>query len=300
MRSTSSRARRALLQLTPVIVVATLVGIAASQSGGSGEGRTRKRDGLTGAVRIDGAAAMRNLVDRAAQRFQRRHPDVRVTVGASGDESAIALFCAGEVDVAAVARRLDRAERRACRSSGNTYAEVAVAREEIAVVVSEQNGFADSLSLGQVRAIWRRLTPAMTWADLDPRLPAVPVEAVGWKPDSPPATLLAQGLFGPVDPLLRDDYQVADDSKQLAEIVASSPHAIGYLPLTQVKPGSGVRPVRVLSRTLYLDVSADSLKQPEARRFVREYVSDPPADRASDGAVAVRFSHRLYRKFTRP
>ena len=300
MRITPPRARRALLQLAPVIVIATLVGIAAAESGGRGEGRPRKRDGLTGAIRIDGAGAMRNLVDRAAETFERRHPAVRVTVGASGDESAIGLFCAGEVDVAAVARRLDRAERRACHTSGTTYSEIEVARAGIAVVVSERNRFVDHLTLDQIRALWRRTLPAMTWAEVNPRMPDVEVEPVGWRPDSPPATLLAQALFGPVDPLARDDYEVADDSKELTKAVGASPNAIGYLPLTQLKPGSGVRPVGVLPRSLYLDVSADSLSEPEARRFVREYLSDSPAIHASDGAVAVSPSHRVHRKFTRP
>jgi phosphate transport system substrate-binding protein len=299
MRRTSYRARRTLLELTPVIVVATLLGIAASDSGGTDK-RSRKRDGLTGAVRIDGAAAMRNIVDRAAQRFHGRHPGVRVTVGASGDESAIGLFCVGEVDLAAVARRLDPAERRDCRASGTRYAEIEVARAGIALVVSEQNRFADQLSADQVKAIWRRTIPAERWADVDPRYPAAPIEPVGWKPDSPPATLLAQALFGPVDPLMRDDYEVIADSKELTSAVASSPNAIGFLPLTQVQSGLGVRTLRVVPRSLYLDVSEASLRRPEARRFVREYVDEPASIHASDGAVAVDPSHRIYRKFTRP
>ena len=57
MPRTSPRARRALLQLAPVIVVATLVGIAASDTGGTGDGRVRKGDGLSGAVSVDGANA---------------------------------------------------------------------------------------------------------------------------------------------------------------------------------------------------------------------------------------------------
>jgi phosphate transport system substrate-binding protein len=277
-------ARRTLLQLAPLLVVATLVGIAASEGGGNGEGRIRKRDGLTGAVRIDGAAAMRDVVDRAAQRFQRRHPDVRVTVGASGDQSAIALFCADEVDVAAVARRPDRAERRACRTSGTRYSEIQVAREDIALVVSEQNLFVNSLSLDQVREIWRRPAPPMSWAEVDPTFPDAPLEPVGWKPDSAPATLLAEALFGPVDPLTRDDYNVDDDDEALIQAVATSPNAIGYLPIDELEAGSGVRVVRVLPRPLFLDVSSASLGRPEVHRFVRDYLS----------------SHPVYRKFTRP
>jgi phosphate transport system substrate-binding protein len=283
-----------------VIVIATLVGIAASDSGGSGEGRSRKRDGLAGTVTLDGSAAMRGLLDRAAQRFQRRHPDVRVTVGASGDESAIGLFCAGEVDVAAVARSLDRGERRACRSADTRYVPVEVAKEGIVIVVSDRNRFATRLGLDQVKTIWRHGSPATSWAQIDPGFPATPLEPVGWKPDSPPVTLLAEALFGPHDPLVRNDYEIVNDAKELTRIVASSPNAIGYLPVAQLKASSGVRPLRVLPRPLYLDVSRAALRKPEARRFVREYLAHPPAIHLSDGAIAVAHSHSIYRKFTRP
>jgi phosphate transport system substrate-binding protein len=291
---------RALLQLTPVIVVAALVGIADTESGGRDEKRARKRDGLTGSVRIDGAPAMRDIVDRSSQRFEQRHPGVRVTVGASGDESAIGLFCAGEVDIAAVARRLDRAERRECRRSGSPYSEIEVARAPIALVVGERNHLVDRLSLDQAKAVWRRAAPATTWADLDSTLPSTPLEPVGWRPDTPAATLLAEALFGPVDPLMRDDYRVVDDVRGLSGVVAESTSAIGFLPLVQLKPGSGLRAIRVVPRPLYLEVSANSLRQPEVRRYLREYLRHPPAVRASDGARAVPFSHGIHRKFTQP
>ncbi len=303
----------------PVIVVATLVGIAASESGGRGEGRLRKKDGLSGTVAIDGAAASRGLIDVAARRFERHNPAVRVTAGASGDESAIAIFCAGEVDIAAVARGFDRDERRACRSSGTRYLPVEVAREGIALVVSEQNGFASCLSVDQARAIWRRVDPVTSWAEIDPRFPDAELEPVGWKPDSPPYTLLAEGLFGPVDPLTRNDYEVAGDAADLGTTVAASPNAVGYLPVGQIK-GAAVRPLALdagrgcvmptvasvrdgsypsLSRPLYLDVLAESLRRPEARHFIRDFLRRTPSIGRADGVIPVPTSHRVYVKFTR-
>jgi phosphate transport system substrate-binding protein len=299
MRSISP-ARRLLLQLTPVIVVSALVGIAASESGGRDEKRTRKRDGLAGAVRVDGSDATRGIVNRSAERFERRHSDVRVTVGASGDENAIALFCAGEIDMAAVSRRFDRAERRECRTSGTRRRQLEVAALPIAVVVSQSNTFVDSLSTDQLRMLWRRTEPAATWAELDPLLPSAPIDPVGWKPDSPPATLIAEALFGPVAPLMRDDYDVRDDAKQVSRAVAASPNAIGFLPLTEVKPEFGVRTVRVIPRQMYLEIRRDSLRRPEVRSFLREYLARPPEIRRADGALPVPVSHRVYRKFTRP
>jgi phosphate transport system substrate-binding protein len=284
MRRIPPGTRRRALQLAPLVVVAALVGIAVSEAGGGGDRKPRSRDRLAGTVTLDGTTAMRGLLDRVAQRFQRRHPDVRVTVGASGDESAIALFCAGEVDFAAVARHLDKAERRACRSSGIKYSETEVAREPIALVVGEHNGFASHLTLDQARAIWRPINPAISWTEVDPGFPSVSLEPIGWKPDSAPTTLLAEALFGSDGPVVRDDYEVTDDANALIEAVASSPRAIGYLPARELKPGSGVRPLRTLPRPLYLDMNASSLRKPETRRFLREYLA----------------SQRLHRKFTRP
>jgi phosphate transport system substrate-binding protein len=303
-----------------MLVVAAFVGIAAGEIGGSGEGRTRQRDRLSGSVAIDGSPSLRNLLDRAAAQFERRHPDVRITVGASGDERAIDLFCAGEVDLASVARRLDRAERRDCRSSGTRYQSAEVARAPIAVVVSNRNTFVSCLRIDQLRAIWRRTAPATNWSESDPRLPAVSLDPVGWRPDAPPAMLLAEALFGPVDPLLRDDYRVAADADELLRTVAASPGSVGFLPVTQLKRGSGVRAVpvdagsgcvapsvaavrngsyRPLSRPLGIDLRTDVLKRPEVRRFVGDFLARPPALTAADGAVPVKISPRVYRKFTR-
>jgi phosphate transport system substrate-binding protein len=284
MRRITPRTRRRALQLAPLVVVATLVGIAVGEAGGGGDRKGRPRDKLAGTVTIDGTPAMRGMLDRAAQRFQRRHPGVRVTVGASGDANAIALFCTGEVDFAAAARHLDKSEQRACGTSGTRYSEFEVAREPIALVVSERNEFARHLSIDQARTIWRPLDAAVSWAQIDPAFPQVPLEPTGWKPDSAPATLLAEALFGADDPVLRADYAVAGDAKELTAVTASSANSIGFLPERDLGPGSGVRTVRVLPRPLYLDVSANSASKPEARRFLREYLA----------------SHRLYRKFTRP
>ena len=302
-------------------MIGTLVGIAASDSGGDGEGTAPKRDGLSGSVTVDGAAAMRGLVQSAAARFEDRHPGVRITVGASGDESSIAIFCAGEVEIAAVARRLDRAERRACWSSGTRYVPIEVAREGIALVVSRQNAFAGCLRVDQARAVWRRAEPLTSWNQVDPAYPAADLKPVGWNPDSPPYTLLAQGLFGPLEPETRNDYDEIGNTAELATAVAATPDALGYLPVGKLRRAHGVRPLALdggrgcvlpsestvrdgsypaLSRSLYLDMSVDALRHPEARRFVREYLAKPPPISAAPGAIEVRASHRVYRKFTRP
>ena len=255
------------------------------------------------------------MIDGAAQRFERRNPAVRVTVGASGDESAIAIFCAGEVDIAAVARRLDRAERRACRSSGTGYLPIEVAREGIALVVSERNGFASCLSVEEARAIWRRADPVTSWAEIDPRFPDAELEPVGWKPDSPPVHAARRG---PVRPGRSADQERLRGGRRRSRARREGRRLArrGRIPAVgELERGAGVRPLAVdagrgcvtptvdsvrdgsypvLSRPLYLDVRADSLRRPELRRFVREYLQGPPPIGTADGVTTgADFTSRL-------
>src|SRR3954451_8595091 len=192
-RPISPRTRRRALQLAPLVVVATLVGIAASETGGSGDRKGRGRDRLNGSIAIDGTAALLARTQAAARRFQSRHPGVRVTVGASGDRNAIDSFCAGEVDIAEVARRFKLGERRQCKAAATRYVSTEIGHQGVALVVSDRNRFASCLTLDQARSIWRPEGAVRTWAEVDPAFPAIPIEPVGWKPDSPPYTLLAQG-----------------------------------------------------------------------------------------------------------
>src|SRR3954451_1245164 len=173
MRRITPRTRRRALQLAPLVVVATLVGIAVGEAVGGGDRKSRPRDRLTGSVSIDGTVALLGMTESAARSFEGRHPGVRVTVGASGDQNAIDSFCAGEVDIAEVARPLRRAERRDCKAAGTRYVPIAFAREGIALVVSEKNTFARCLTVDQVRSIWRAENPARSWPDVDPAFPAV-------------------------------------------------------------------------------------------------------------------------------
>jgi phosphate transport system substrate-binding protein len=317
----SPRARRTALQLAPLVVVATLVGIAVKESGGNGDRKSRGRDKLSGTVAIDGTAALLGMSQGAARRFQSRHPGVWVTVGASGDASAIEGFCAGEVDIAEVARRISPSERRACKSAGTHYVPIEIAREGIALVVSDRNDFASCLTLDQVRSIWRPGSTIRSWTDIDPAFPPIELRPVGWKPDSPPYTLLAEALFGRVNVLTRNDYDVRADAADLSQAVAASANSLGYLPVAELTRANGVRALAlsagadcvaptvatvrdgtypVLSRPLFLDVNATSWRRPAVRRFVRDYVRAAPKISAAAGVVAMPPSQRVYEKFTRP
>src|SRR3954447_24523472 len=83
MRRITPRTRRRALQFAPLVVIAALVGIAVGEAVGGGDRKPRPRDRLAGSVAIDGTVALLGMTESAARTFERRHPGVRVTVGAS-------------------------------------------------------------------------------------------------------------------------------------------------------------------------------------------------------------------------
>src|SRR3954452_22896460 len=321
MRRITPRTRRRALQFAPLVVIAALVGIAVGEAVGGGDRKPRPRDRLAGSVAIAGTVALLGMTESAARTFERRHPGVRVTVGASGDQNAIDSFCAGEVDIAEVARPFRPAERRDCKSAGIRYVRIGFAREGIAQVVSEKNTFARCLKLDQVRSIWRADSPARSWADVDPAFPALEVKPVGWKPDSPPYTLMSAALFGPIDPMTRDDFEIGADAGGIVQAVSASPAAVGFLSLADLHASTWVRAISIdgghgcvpptavtvgdgrypaLSRPLDLNVNTKALRRPEVRRFIGDYLRAGRAIRSAAGVVGVPGSHRLHGKFTRP
>jgi phosphate transport system substrate-binding protein len=220
-----------------------------------------------------------------------------------------------------VARPFRPTERRDCKSAGVRFAPIGFAREGIAVVVSDRNTFVRCLTLDQVRSIWRAENPARSWADVDPSFPALELEPVGWKPDSAPDTLMAAALFGPIAPLTRDDFEIAADSGGIVRAVGASSAAVGFVPLGDLDGATGVRTVSIdggrgcvaptpatvrdgrypaLSRPLDLNVNKKSLRRPEVRRFIGDYLRAGRAIRSAAGVVGVPGSHRLHEKFTRP
>lgn len=165
-------------------------------------------------IRVVGSSTVYPFTATVAEALVASDPRVAAPViESTGTGAGFRLFCAGvgaqHPDVADASRRMTLAEYRRCAANGaGDLLEIPVGIDGIAVA---QSRAANPLSL-TITALYRALAArplgadnkTRTWADVNPRLPAVPIQVYG-----PPATsgtrdafadlILARGCDG-VDP----------------------------------------------------------------------------------------------------
>jgi phosphate transport system substrate-binding protein len=144
-------------------------------------------------IRIVGSSTVFPFTTMVAERFVASHPGARPpVVESTGTGGGFRLFCGGVgadyPDIADASRRMRRSEYRSCRQHGvDGVIELQVGIDGIAFAQSRR---AVPLAL-RVVDLYRALAAAptgrpntaRTWADVNPSLPAVPIQVYG-----PPAT----------------------------------------------------------------------------------------------------------------
>src|SRR5688500_8551151 len=110
--------------------------------------------GLAGTVQIDGSSTVFPISEAVAEEFQKKNPDVRVTVGISGTGGGFQKFCRGETDISDASRPIRAAEMEACQKAGVEYIELPVAYDGLAIVVNPKNTWASSITTQELRTLW--------------------------------------------------------------------------------------------------------------------------------------------------
>lgn len=100
-----------------------------------------------------GSDTMVNLALAWAERYQREHPDVRISVTGGGSGTGIASLINGTVDIANASRQIKQEEIEDAKSNRIDPVEFIVARDAIAVVVNPENPVSQ-LTLQQISDIY--------------------------------------------------------------------------------------------------------------------------------------------------
>ena len=236
-------------------------------------------------VRIDGSPNMTQINTLLEQRYRGQFPDANLELGTSGTDAALDALRAGQIDLAAIGRSLTPQE------TVRGLVEVPLYREKIAIVVGENNPFAESLTSGQFAQIFRG--EITDWSE------------VGGKPgrirviDRPEDSDLRQAFRN--YPVFQEATFVSgatatslesDDTDEMVRQLGKD--GIGYAIFSQVKDRSDVQIV-AMHKTLPDDArypfsepfsyvhKADP--SPETRAFV-EFVSNPVEQEALTTAIA--------------
>jgi phosphate transport system substrate-binding protein len=144
-------------------------------------------------IKIVGSSTVYPFATKVAETFYTSHPDMKSPViESTGTGAGMKLFCAGigprHPDIVNASRRMKRSEFEACVKNGvGEVIEVAIGSDGVALAESNRG---PKLSLTR-RDVYLALAAnpggkpntARTWADVNPALPAIPIQVYG-----PPGT----------------------------------------------------------------------------------------------------------------
>jgi phosphate transport system substrate-binding protein len=267
---------------------ATLLGACVLLAAGCGE---------TKVITVDGSSTVFLISGAVMEKFNAVDPDIKVVVSQSGTGGGMKKFAAGEIDVCDASRAIKAEEKAACEAAKIEYIELKIAFDGLAVLVNPQNDWCDSLTVEQLKTIWRAESEESItkWSDVDPDWPDEPFKLYGPGTDSGTYDYFTEQINGE-EGSGRQDYQQSENDNDLVSGVAGDKGALGYfgyayyaankdkLKLLGVDAGDGpVKPspeavldgtYRPLSRPLYIYVRTSALDRPEVLKFLEFYLDN--------------------------
>jgi phosphate transport system substrate-binding protein len=252
---------------------------------------------LSGSIQIDGARSVAPLTEAIAKRFMAEHPDVRISVGASGVDAGFAQFCRGETDAGDAYERIGAKAAADCKRSGVEWGEIAVANDAVILMVNHQTPIR-CLTTRQLAQIWHDQSEVTNYwtqiRDLQPRYdegfqaygPGTETETYAY------FTKVVNGTEGET----RDYVNVLEKEFSLPGAVANGPGVLAYgaygvyrlhrdsVTALQVDSGEGcVAPshasivdgtFRPLAHRLLVYPSVEALGRPAMAAFLHYYLDN--------------------------
>jgi phosphate transport system substrate-binding protein len=198
----------------PAVALICALLCVATPCNGQSKGRAANQTSLA----IGGAYGFADVVSEIAARFEKLHPNVKVTVRAVGSVNAMQLLEKGELDIALITRNLNPAERERLEAA-------AIGRDGVAFIVNRSNPV-DSLTTDQLKSIFSKRVS--NWAQLGGKREAI--ELFGPTRNSPVEQQISAYLG--IDLGSLDFERVESDTTQRVRRVAEHPGGLHFVGLT--------------------------------------------------------------------
>ncbi|MDB4767080.1 PstS family phosphate ABC transporter substrate-binding protein [bacterium] len=140
-----------------------------SSAGGSGTGEVN--DSLKGSVTVEGSSTVEPISIKAREEFNKQYTKVNVSVSGQGTGNGFKALANGECDFSDASRPVKAKEFKMCQDAGIKFVEVPVAYDGLTVVVNKDNKFIESLTVDQLKMIFREDMAAKTWKEVDASWP---------------------------------------------------------------------------------------------------------------------------------
>ena len=263
---------------------------------------------LRGNVVIDGSSTVAPISTEAASMFSETCPNVSVPVGVSGTGGGFKRFTKGETDISDASRPIKFKELEQCRANGIEFIEIPVAYDGLTIIVSRENDFVETLTIDQLKKIFRADMQVTKWSELNAEWPDEEIQIFAPGTDSGTFDYFKEVMVGKESASIRADMSVSEDDNLIVKVVANTKHAIGFLGaayyfenedklkcvhIVNPETNEAVEPTAEtietgayapFSRPLFIYVNAKSAKRPEVKIFVERYLEN-----AADMAEAVGY-----------
>ncbi|MEM6596578.1 MAG: PstS family phosphate ABC transporter substrate-binding protein [Cyanobacteria bacterium P01_D01_bin.36] len=187
-------------------------------------------DGVSGEIQIDGSSTVFPISEAMAEEFQAANPGTQVTVGVSGSGGGFKKFCAGETDISNASRPIKDEEVALCGEAGIEFYEVPLAYDGLTVVVSQDNDWAECLTIDQLNTAWSPDSEGSvaTWDQIDPSFPGEDLALYGPGADSGTFDYFTDEVNGE-EGATRGDYTASEDDNVIVTGVQNASGGMGYL-----------------------------------------------------------------------
>ncbi len=251
-------------------------------------------------VKIDGSSTVFPITEAMAEDFQKStRGKYRVTVGISGTGGGFKKMCRGEIDIADASRPILRKEMDDCKAAGVQYIEVPVAYDALTVVIHNDNKWAQTLTVAELKKMWEAGAQGKVtnWKQVNPKFPDAPLKLFGAGADSGTFDYFTESVNGKAKSS-RGDFTASEDDNVLVQGVSRDVNALGFfgfayylenrdkLQAVAIAPKNGAKAVKPsfesvmdgsyqpLARPIFIYVNAKSLARPEVREFVAFYMKN--------------------------
>ncbi|MEO1392863.1 MAG: PstS family phosphate ABC transporter substrate-binding protein [Cyanobacteria bacterium J06634_5] len=195
-----------------------------------GEPAADAGDAVSGEIQIDGSSTVFPISEAMAEEFQIANPGTQVTVGVSGSGGGFKKFCAGETDISNASRPIKDEEVALCGEAGIEFYEVPLAYDGITVVTSQDNDWAQCLTIDQLNTAWSPDSEesVTNWNQIDPAFPDEPLALYGPGADSGTFDYFTDEVNGE-EGATRGDYTASEDDNVIVTGVQNATGGMGYL-----------------------------------------------------------------------
>ncbi len=255
---------------------------------------------LAGTVRIDGSSTVFPITEAVAEEFGREHPNVRVSVGASGTGGGFGKFLREETDINDASRPIKPVEIEQAVQNNIEYIELPVAYDGLAIIANPENDWAECLTVEELNKIWQPNSTVDNWSQVRSGFPDRPIRLYGPGTDSGTYDYFTEAVIGE-EGASRTDYTASEDDNVLVQGVQGDPNALGFfgmayyeanrerLKLIGVDDGDAangegcVQPstetirdgtYQPLARPIFMYVRKASMEDPSVKAFVEYYLQN--------------------------